>query len=148
MTINTLFYILSFFIAIILCWILIIEIRLKRIFSGFKAKNMESLIAELTKKTKELEEERKKTELQITSIDKRLAQSIRNIETVRFNPFPQVGGNQSFAMSLLNDEGNGVVISSLYSRDRTSLFAKPIKAGQSEFELTKEEKNVLKKSIK
>lgn len=131
-----------------MCWILIIEIRLKRIFSGFKAKNMESLIAELTKKTKELEEERKKTELQITSIDKRLAQSIRNIETVRFNPFPQVGGNQSFAMSLLNDEGNGVVISSLYSRDRTSLFAKPIKAGQSEFELTKEEKNVLKKSIK
>ena len=148
MTINILFYILSFFIAIILCWILIIEIRLKRIFSGLKAKNMESLIAELTKKTKELEEERKKTELQITSIDKRLAQSIRNIETVRFNPFPQVGGNQSFAMSLLNDEGNGVVISSLYSRDRTSLFAKPIKAGQSEFELTKEEKNVLKKSIK
>ena len=148
MTINILFYILSFFIAIILCWILIIEIRLKRIFSGFKAKNMESLIAELTKKTKELEEERKKTELQLTSIDKRLAQSIRNIETVRFNPFPQVGGNQSFAMSLLNDEGNGVVISSLYSRDRTSLFAKPIKAGQSEFELTKEEKNVLKKSIK
>jgi len=148
MTINILFYILSFFIAIILCWILIIEIRLKRIFSGFKAKNMESLIVELTKKTKELEEERKKTELQITSIDKRLAQSIRNIETVRFNPFPQVGGNQSFAMSLLNDEGNGVVISSLYSRDRTSLFAKPIKAGQSEFELTKEEKNVLKKSIK
>ncbi len=148
MTINILFYILSFFIAIILCWILIIEIRLKRIFSGFKAKNMESLIAELTKKTKELEEERKKTELQITSIDKRLAQSIRNIETVRFNPFPQVGGNQSFAMSLLNDEGNGVVISSLYSRDRTSLFAKPIKAGQSEFELTKEEKSVLKKSIK
>lgn len=139
---------MSFFIAIILCWILIIEIRLKRIFSGFKAKNMESLIAELTKKTKELEEERKKTELQITSIDKRLAQSIRNIETVRFNPFPQVGGNQSFAMSLLNDEGNGVVISSLYSRDRTSLFAKPIKAGQSEFELTKEEKSVLKKSIK
>ncbi|HOO48193.1 MAG TPA: DUF4446 family protein [Candidatus Paceibacterota bacterium] len=148
MTINILFYILSFFIAIILCWILIIEIRLKRIFSGFKAKNMENLIAELTKKTKELEEERKKTELQITSIDKKLAQSIRNIETVRFNPFPEVGGNQSFAMSLLNDEGNGVVVSSLYSRDRTSLFAKPIKAGQSEFELTKEEKSVLKKSIK
>mgnify|MGYP001210766500 FL=1 len=148
MTINILFYILSFFIAIILCWILVIEIRLKRIFSGFKAKNMESLIAEVTKKTKELEEERKKTELQISSIDKRLAQSIRNIETVRFNPFPQAGGNQSFAISLLNDEGNGVVISSLYARDRTSLFAKPIKAGQSEFELTKEEKSVLKKSIK
>ncbi len=109
---------------------------------------MESLIAEVNKKTKELEEERKKTELQIALIDKRLDQSIRNVETVRFNPFPGVGGNQSFAISLLNDEGNGVVISSLYARDRTSLFAKPIKAGQSEFELTKEEKNVLKKSIK
>jgi hypothetical protein len=127
---------------------LIIEIRLKKIFSGFKAKNAEILISEVTKKTKELEENKKKIDDQLSIIEKRLDQSIRNIETVRFNPFPEVGGNQSFAISLLNEEGNGVVISSLYARDRMSLFAKPIKDGKSEFELTKEEKSVLKKTLK
>ncbi len=148
MTINILFYILSFFIILIFLWILIIEIRLKKIFSGFKAKNAEILISEVTKKTKELEENKKKIDDQLSIIEKRLDQSIRNIETVRFNPFPEVGGNQSFAISLLNEEGNGVVISSLYARDRMSLFAKPIKDGKSEFELTKEEKSVLKKTLK
>ena len=148
MTINILFYILSFFIILIFLWILIIEIRLKKIFSGFKAKNAEILISEVTKKTKELEENKKKIDDQLSVIEKRLDQSIRNIETVRFNPFPEVGGNQSFAISLLNEEGNGVVISSLYARDRMSLFAKPIKDGKSEFELTKEEKSVLKKTLK
>lgn len=148
MTINILFYILSFFIVLIFLWILIIEIRLKKIFSGFKAKNAEILISEVTKKTKELEENKKKIDDQLSVIEKRLDQSIRNIETVRFNPFPEVGGNQSFAISLLNEEGNGVVISSLYARDRMSLFAKPIKDGKSEFELTKEEKSVLKKTLK
>jgi len=148
MTENILFYILSFFIILILFWILVIEIRLKKIFSGFKAKNAEILISEVTKKTKELEEKQKRIDEKLSVIEKRLDQSIRNIETVRFNPFPEVGGNQSFAISLLNDEGNGVVISSLYARDRMSLFAKPIKDGKSEFELTKEEKGVLKKTLK
>jgi hypothetical protein len=148
MTGNILFYILSFFIILILFWILIIEIRLKKIFSGFKAKNAEVLISEVTKKTKELEENKKRVDEKISIIERRLDQSIRCIETIRFNPFPEVGGNQSFAISLLNDEGNGVIISSLYARDRMSLFAKPIKEGKSEFELTKEEKSVLKKTLK
>ncbi len=121
---------------------------MKKIFYGFKAKNAEVLISEVTKKTKELEENKKRVDEKISIIERRLDQSIRCIETIRFNPFPEVGGNQSFAISLLNDEGNGVIISSLYARDRMSLFAKPIKEGKSEFELTKEEKSVLKKTLK
>jgi hypothetical protein len=49
-------------------------------------------------------------------------------------------------MSFLNDEGDGVIISSLYARDRMSIFAKPIKGGKSEFELSTEEQEVLQKS--
>jgi hypothetical protein len=48
----------------------------------------------------------------------------------------------------MNDEGNGVIMSSLYARDRMSIFAKPIVNGKSEFELSSEEKDVLDKSIK
>jgi hypothetical protein len=67
---------------------------------------------------------------------------------MRFNPFIDAGSNQSFAIALINDEGNGIVMSSLYARDRMSIFAKPIVNGKSEFELSSEEKDVLNKAIK
>ena len=47
---------------------------------------------------------------------------------------------------MLNEEGDGVVLSSLYSRERMSIFAKPIKNNKSEYELSAEEKEVLKKA--
>ena len=47
---------------------------------------------------------------------------------------------------MVNEDGDGVVFSSLYSRERMSVFAKPIKNGKSEYELTSEEKNVLDKA--
>ena len=75
-----------------------------------------------------------------------MRKSIRGLETIRFNPFPDQGSNQSFAVGMVNEEGDGVVFSSLYSRERMSIFAKPIKNGKSEYELTTEEKEVLEKA--
>lgn len=148
MSITILFYIISAVVLIILLWILMIEIRLKRIFAGTKAKNLEESLVVLGKKLKEIETNQEKIDKHLVTIDNRLNKSIRNIETLRFNPFVDAGGNQSFAVALLNDEGNGVVLSSLYARDRMSVFAKPIINGKSSFELTSEEKSVLDKSIK
>ena len=65
---------------------------------------------------------------------------------VIFNPFPDQGSNQSFAIGMLDEEGNGLVISSLYSRERISVFAKPVKNGKSEYELSTEEKEALEKA--
>ena len=79
-------------------------------------------------------------------VNAKLQKSIRGLETVRFNPFSDQGSNQSFAIGMLNEKGDGVVLSSLYSRERMSVFAKPIKGGKSEYELTAEEKEVLKKA--
>jgi len=70
------------------------------------------------------------------------------VETIRFNPFKGngSGGNQSFSTAFVNEEGDGVVISSLYSREHISVFAKPIKKMSSEYEMTKEEKDSLEKA--
>ena len=125
-----------------------IEFRLKKIFAGTKARNLEEMIILIGKKINQVENKQQDIDQHLTTIDERLNKSIRNIETVRFNPFFDAGGNQSFAISFMNDEGNGVIISSLYARDRMSIFAKPIVGGKSEFELSEEEKNVLDKSIK
>ena len=78
-------------------------------------------------------------------ISNKTKQSIRGLETIRFNPFSDQGSNQSFAIAMLNEDGDGVVLSSLYARDRMSVFAKPIKNNKSEYELSNEEKEVLSK---
>jgi hypothetical protein len=148
MNITILYYIISGIVVLVLLWILMIEIRLKRIFAGTKARNLEEMIVQVGKKINKIEETQEKIDKHLVVIDSRLDKSVRNIETVRFNPFVDAGSNQSFAIAMLNDEGNGVVMSSLYARDRMSIFAKPIVKGKSEFELSSEEKEVLEKAIK
>ena len=143
---TILVYAISIIVLIVLAWMLIIEIRLKRIFAGIKAKNLEEMLVAAGKKLNQLEETQNKIDKHLTTIDTRLNKSIRNVETLRFNPFVEAGGNQSFAIALLNDEGNGVILSSLYARDRMSVFAKPVVSGKSSFELTEEEKIVLNKA--
>lgn len=148
MSTTILFYAVSIIVLIILLWVLMIEIRLKRIFAGIKAKNLEEVLVTIGKKLNQIEQKQTEIDKHLTVIDQRLNKSIRNIETLRFNPFVEAGGNQSFAVAFLNDDGNGVILSSLYARDRMSMFAKPIINGKSSFELTEEERSVLEKAKK
>ncbi len=146
MTTLILLYILAGIIVILLVWILITERRLRTLFAGTKAKDLEEVLTTLVTHIKELEKGEDEINNRLAVVDKRLDSSIRRIKTVRFNPFKDAGSNQSFAISFLNDEGDGVIISSLYARDRMSIFAKPIEKGVSDFELSDEEKDVLKQS--
>lgn len=146
MSISILVYILSGVIVILLLWIGLTEYRFKKFFAGTKARNLEEVMIKLGEQMKELNDSQDKINKHLVIVDTRLNKSIRNVEAIRFNPFLDAGSNQSFAISFLNDEGNGVVMSSLYARDRMSIFAKPIIGGKSEFELSDEEKEVLEKS--
>jgi uncharacterized protein YlxW (UPF0749 family) len=143
---------LSFFaltlVAIIIgaFWIVITEKRLKKFFSGKKASDLEDTIIALQNEIVELKKNKDNIQKDIHTINTKLKKSIRGLEMLRFNPFPDQGSNQSFAIGMLDEEGDGVVLSSLYSRERMSIFAKPIKANKSDFELTTEEKEVLKKA--
>jgi len=127
-------------------WVVVTEKRLKRFFLGKKAKDLEDTIISLENSITELNKTKNEIQKDIAIINTKLKKSIRGLETIRFNPFPDQGSNQSFAIGMLNEENDGLVISSLYSRERMSVFAKPIKNGKSEYELTVEEKEVLKKA--
>jgi len=72
--------------------------------------------------------------------------SIQQVGIVRFNPFSEVGGDQSFSIALLDGRGNGVVITSLYTREGNRVYGKPIKAGQSEYLLSAEEKEAIERA--
>lgn len=141
-----LFVLAGIAILISFFWIFRTEKRLKKFFMGKKTKDLEDVVLELKDKIDSLTKAEEKLEKEITVIQAKLRKSIRGLQTVRFNPFPDQGGNQSFAIGMLNEDGDGVVVSSLYSRERMSVFAKPVKSGKSEYELTGEEQEVLNRA--
>lgn len=144
---EIIFFILIF--IVLLCnifWIVKTEKRLKRFFLGKKSKDLEDTLIYLENEVKNLTLAKSKIEEELKIVNQKLRKSIRGLETIRFNPFPDQGGNQSFAISFQNEDGDGVVISSLYARERMSVFAKPIKKGSSTYELTDEEREVINKA--
>lgn len=62
---------------------------------------------------------------------------------VRFNPFPDTGGNQSFALVLLDESDDGVIVSSLHSRTGTRIYAKAVNAGKADTSLSTEEQEAI-----
>ena len=74
-------------------------------------------------------------------------QSLQKVGVIRFNPFADTGGDQSFAVALLDAAGNGVVLSSLHGRADTRIFAKPVQAGRSKHALSDEEQDAIRKAL-
>jgi hypothetical protein len=134
-------------ILLLLIWIIRLEIMLKKLL-GSKNGSLDDAISSLRKDSETFKKHAEKTVSTLEVVDKKLRKTVSGNETVRFNPFKGTGSgsNQSFATALLNSEGDGVVISSIYSRDHLSVFSKPIKNLSSEYELTAEEKTALQKA--
>lgn len=140
------FSLLGLIILVLMLWNVKTERRLKRFFLGKKGKDLEDTILALQDEISKLKKSQSDAERNLAALGDKARKSIRGLETIRFNPFPDQGSNQSFAIGMLNEEGSGVVISSLYSRERMSVFAKPIKNGKPEYELTAEENEALKRA--
>jgi Protein of unknown function (DUF4446) len=77
-------------------------------------------------------------------IEGRSRRSLQHIGLVRFNPFEDTGSDQSFAIALLDDQRDGVVLSSLHGRANTRLFAKPVADGSSPHNLSDEETQAIR----
>jgi hypothetical protein len=116
--------------------------------AGSNGMSLEKIINENHKKILELDTIKNDHRNQIIELKKDAMLTIQKIGVVRFNPFKEVGGNQSFAVAFMDKKKNGLVLSSLYTRDRVNIFAKPIFEGSSEYTLTKEEQEAISKSNK
>lgn len=79
-------------------------------------------------------------------LERDLRRTFSRVGLVRYNPFEETGGNQSFALALLDEEGNGWVLSSLHARTGTRVYAKAIAAGRSDTALSDEESDAIRRA--
>lgn len=145
-----LIYILAGVGVILVLWIVRLEFRLARLLIGKNARTLEGTFISITKNIGELQKFTREMENYLGHVERRLKRSVQSIETTRFNPFKGTGsgGNQSFSAAFIDEQGNGLVLTTMYARDRISVFAKPLKAFTSEFDLSDEEKESIEKCQK
>ena len=74
--------------------------------------------------------------------------ALQRVGLVRYNPFQGSGGDQSFALALLDHAGTGIVISSLHGRAETRIFAKRIENGRSSHSLSEEEQQAIRAALR
>lgn len=149
MSTNSMLFIAVFILlGVCLFFIIQVSIRLKKLFKGSQASTLEELMNNIVTHVETLREKSESHDESLKKLSARISKQGHGVKIMRFNPFKDVGGNQSFAVAIVNEEGDGVVLSSLYSRERMSVFAKQITKGVSEVELTDEEKNIVTEAQK
>lgn len=142
---NILIGVLAFLLLLVVTDLFFLRMKIKKLLRGEKNENIGESISSINTDIKSLEEFRSEMEKYLLGIEKRMRRSCQATETIRFNAFrgDGIGGNQSFATAFLNEDGDGSILSSLYSRDRVSIFAKPIVKFDSEIELSEEERRAV-----
>ncbi len=116
-------------------------------FNFFKKKKEPENLKEILSQFKDLKENFEKISKELRNLKRDSRFSIQKFGIVRFNPFKEMGGNQSFSVALLDGNDNGVVITALYTREGNRVYGKPIKNGQSEYLLSAEEKEAISRAL-
>jgi hypothetical protein len=146
MNTNIIFYIAIACFLLLAAWLGFTEWRLKKLFRGKKAGDLEDVLESIGEDLKNLHISREQVENYLKEVEERLEKSLKQVGIVRFNPFGEAGSNQSFSIALLDERGDGAVISTLYTRDNIKTYAKPIKEYKSEHNLTPEEEEAIKRT--
>lgn len=147
---NFLFLIL----AVIFAWLITISLffwkilnHYNRITKGVSHKNLSTILDELLNDVDLNKKDIEHLKQYSDKINKDGSFHIQKVGLIRFNPFKDTGGDQSFILSLVDGQDTGVIISALYSRSGTRWYVKKVIKGKGiEYELSEEEKKALKES--
>jgi len=117
----------------------------KELLGQAQGSNLEEILNSQNKNLALLREELETINNSSKKLKKDLGFTIQKVSIVRFNPFSEQGGDQSFSIAILDKHKTGVVISNLHSRTGDRIYAKPVFGGQSKYHLTKEESEAINK---
>ena len=109
----------------------------------FKKKKEPENLKEILSQFQELKGNFEKISKELGNLKKENKFNIQKLGIVRFNPFKEIGGNQSFSIALLDGNDDGIVITSLYTKEGNRVYGKPIKNGKSEYLLSEDEKEAI-----
>lgn len=148
-------YILGALNIAILGWLIFLTVKqnqlykkAKSLFDSEKSGNLSQVIEKYLKDVKAVEDHCFELDQESKIIRKMTEKGLHRTGFVRYNPFGDVGGNQSFSLCLLDNNKNGFVISSIHAREGTRVYAKTVTAGTGDYNLSEEEKKAIEIAVK
>lgn len=124
-----------------------VENKYRKFMRGVNNKNLEELVVGYLDKIDEVKSNSDKLKEAYDNLNKRVKGCIQKISIIRFRAFEDVGSDLSFSIALLDDDNSGVIITSIYGRNESTTYAKPIDRGISRYDLSQEEEQVLEDAM-
>ncbi|MBI5305310.1 MAG: DUF4446 family protein [Chloroflexi bacterium] len=136
-------------------WVVFLELRHQKLAAAFRTvmtgragADLESILMDYLARMDRVEQVAQAVEQHLVHIESKMPFLIQHVGIVRFNPFSDKGGDQSFVVAVLDDHTDGFVFSGLHSRTDVRVYAKPVVSGQSTYTLTAEEKEAIARAMK
>ncbi|NLC88355.1 MAG: DUF4446 family protein [Clostridiaceae bacterium] len=144
-------------IIIIILFLLYISnsIKLSKLRKNYKkfikklgnGNNIDEMLKEYINSVEKVQKENKEINEYCKDIDENMSKCLQKVGMVRYNAFQDTGSDLSFALAILDENDNGVVLNGIYSREMSNIYAKTIINGESQNTLSKEEKEAIEKAI-
>ena len=155
-TANLPYILLTLTLLIFLALLVFINVSIKmsrlnkrycKMMEGMEGANIENLLTGHIAEVRTAMNKVNHLENEYRRLDTIAASAIQSVGVIRFNAFEDTGSDLSFALALLDGKKSGVVLSSIYGRNESRVYAKPVVNGQSTYYLTDEEKDALSKAM-
>lgn len=121
--------------------------RIDELTRGKDVQSMEDIILNFFERIEKLESAEERISLDIEKIKNKLKTTYQKSGLVKYDAFREMSGALSYSLALLDQENNGVLITSMYSREGCYTYAKEILNGESKLNLSEEEQDALKEAI-
>lgn len=142
------------FIAVSVFWLLLLTLGLKKLYSqrcrvarAIKEENLMDTLVHCLEELQLIRKELQRFESDQQKMRSVLKGTVQKVGVVRFDAFEDVGGKLSFSVALLNEHGDGIVLSSLNGRQESRSYVKPVEGGESSYTLSKEEREAIAKAL-
>lgn len=155
--INNLSYMVGILgILVIVMYLLLIHLfynlnymkkRYKKMMTGVDGANLERMMIGCIDNTKAVADENAKLWEENKAIKELLSKALTKVAIVRFRAFEDMGSDLSYAVAMLDSHNNGVVLSSIFAREDSRSYAKPIINGTSSYPMTSEEEEALRQAM-
>ena len=121
--------------------------RYKKMMTGVESDNLERMLLSHIDETRHVAEENMRLNDELKKLSALLDTALTRISVMRFCAFEETGSDLSFAIAMLDAHDDGIVLSSIFGRDDSRSYVKPIEHGTSTYALSKEEQQVLKEAM-
>lgn len=136
-------------------WVGFLEYRHRQLANAFRllmtgrgGADLEATLTDFVARMDQVERTAHAVDQRMNVVEAKQPYHIQHVGIVRFNPFSDKGGDQSFAIAILDDHADGIVISSMQSRTDNRVYGKSVVGGQSTYTLTNEEREAIARAMK